>query len=111
MPTTTTTTTALILLSLIAGAIWATGLAMIHVWVHHRPHRRGAHRPRRGRIAAVAAVSPTVALVELHRAFRQIDPEVTQRLVATGSGPTADLSVPVDPWHGQDADPLLTLIG
>lgn len=109
MPT-TTTTTALILLSLIAGAIWATGLAMIHVWVHHRPHRGGAHRPRRGRTAVAPAVPPTVAVDDLPRAFRQIDPEATQRLVITAAGPTADLSVPVDPWDGQEADPLLALV-
>ena len=103
MQTNSTTTTALILLALDAGAIWATALVMIHLWLRDRPLRRPTGRHRFG----VPRTAPMGALPD---AFDAMDPDMTPRFVDPAAWPTAILAAAVDPWGAaEDADSLLAL--
>lgn len=101
----TTTAAALILLAMTSGAIAALTLAMGHVWLHHRPGRRGAHRrPTRTR-----RLAETLIWSE-HPAQLPLDPDATDRIRDVDTGPTAVLRIGVDPWRDrEDADSLLAL--
>jgi hypothetical protein len=107
--TTTSSTVALILLALIAGGIWATALAMVHVWIHHRGPRGGRHR--HGGTAVAGRPAPTLVIGDHPDALAPADPDLTVRLPAAADlGPTAVLSAVVDPWRDrEDADSLLAL--
>lgn len=98
MDTPTSTTTALVLLALVAGGIWATMMAIVHVWISRQNsrqssrgrHRRGAPRPARDR-TAVLETSPGAA-------FPAADPDLTPALRDAAGWPTMIIKPVSDPW-------------
>ncbi len=99
----TTTLAALFALAVITGLIAATIPWMVTVWL--RLPRGGRHRPAPR--ACRGPLAPTAVLPD--GPFPAVDPDLTPRYTSLAHQPTAVLTVPSDPWAGQeDADALLT---